>query len=211
MLERHEVVCLLTSLTERYSRVTMHGVRRELLKKQAEALGVELVEVWLPPNAPNNVYERRMAEALTRLRRDYGVEAVAFGDIWLEDVRRYREERMAGTGMKLLFPLWGTDPVEVVERFLALGYRAVICVVDGSLADPSELLGRELSIELLRSLPGIDAAGERGEYHTFVYDGPAFRFPVRFELGQVVVREGRFHYIDLLPKQNEDVVHPEGF
>lgn len=202
----------MTTLTESYDRVTMHGVRRELLLQQAESLGVELMEVWIPPNASNEVYDRRMSDALMRLRRDYGVEAIAFGDIWLEDVRRYREERMRGTGVELIFPLWGRKPLDVVERVVRLGYKAKICVVDGSLADPAALLGRELNEELLRSwFEGIDPAGERGEFHTFVYDGPTFRFPVRFEVGRVVVREGRFHYVDLLPIPRDLNSRPEGF
>ncbi|MEN3047724.1 MAG: ATP-binding protein [Candidatus Caldarchaeales archaeon] len=197
----HEPVCLLTTLTEGYGRVTMHGVRRELLLRQAESLGLRLLEVWIPPNAPNEVYERRMSEAVERLRSEFGVDAVAFGDIWLEDVRRYREEKMAWTGVELLFPLWGEDPAELVERFVGLGYRAVICAVDGNATSPSALLGRELDSALLRtSAAGIDPAGERGEYHTFVYDGPTFRWPVRFRLGKVVVRDGRLHYVDLIPE-----------
>ncbi|MDW8051931.1 MAG: ATP-binding protein [Armatimonadota bacterium] len=199
--QRYKVVCLLTTLTEGYNRVTMHGVRRELVLLQARSLGIDLLEVWLPPNASNAIYEQRMAEALTRLKEDYKVEAVAFGDVWLEDVRRYREERMAGTGIEVLFPLWGENPATLVERFLKLGYKAVICMVDGEQADPSALLGRELSFELLQSLPeAVDPAGERGEYHTFVYNGPLFQFPIQFELGQVVVRDDRFHYVDLVPR-----------
>ncbi|MCS7127409.1 MAG: adenine nucleotide alpha hydrolase [Thaumarchaeota archaeon] len=202
----HEVACLLTTLTEGFNRVTMHGVRRELLLRQAESLGLEVLEVWIPPNAPNEVYERRMSEAVERLRTEFGVDAVAFGDIWLEDVRRYREERMARSGVELLFPLWGEDPAKVVERFVGLGYRAVICVVDGDAADPSALLGKELDTALLRSsAAGIDPAGERGEYHTFVYDGPTFSRPVRFRLGEFVVRDGRFHYVDLIPELDRPI------
>ncbi|MDW8107209.1 MAG: ATP-binding protein [Armatimonadota bacterium] len=202
--QHYEVVCLLTTLTEGYNRVTMHGIRRELLLLQAQSLGIDLLEVWLPPNASNAIYEQRMAEALARLKEDYKVEAVAFGDIWLEDVRRYREERMKDTGVGILFPLWGEDPMTLVRRFLKLGYKAVICMVDGKQANPSVLLGRELSFELLQSLPEpIDPAGERGEYHTFVYNGPLFQFPIPFELGQVVVRDDRFHYVDLIPRLDE--------
>ncbi|MCS7143123.1 MAG: adenine nucleotide alpha hydrolase [Aigarchaeota archaeon] len=196
--QHHEVVSLFTTLTEGYHRVTMHGVRRELLQAQARSLGLDLLEVWIPPNAPNEVYEERMSQAVSRLVTEYGVEAIAFGDIWLEDVRRYREQKMSGTGVELLFPIWGRDPLDLVRRFLELGYRAVICVVDGSQTDPSKILGSDLSLELVSS-HAIDAAGERGEYHTFVYDGPLFKFPVRFSLGHRVVRDDRFHYVDLVP------------
>ncbi|MEM0455295.1 MAG: ATP-binding protein, partial [Nitrososphaerota archaeon] len=133
---RHRVVCLLTTLTEGYGRVTMHGVRRELLHAQASSLGLEVFEVWIPPNAPNEVYEERMGRALAELSRRYGVEGVVFGDIWLEDVRRYREERMRDTGIEPLFPLWGEDPLGLVEEFLRLGYRALVAVVDADRLDP---------------------------------------------------------------------------
>ena len=196
-----EVVCLLTTLTEGYERVTMHGLRRELLHAQSSSLGLPVFEVWIPPNAPNEVYEERMEKALAELRDRYGVEGVVFGDIWLEDVRRYREERMRGTGVELLFPLWGEDPAGLVEDFLRLGYRAVISVVDATKLDPSRFLGRTITFELIEELKvtGIDPAGEGGEYHTFVYDGPAFSRTVGFRTGDVVVRDGRFHFVDLLP------------
>ncbi|MDJ0274488.1 MAG: diphthine--ammonia ligase [Nitrososphaerota archaeon] len=197
---RHRVVCLLTTLTEGYGRVTMHGVRRELLHAQASSLGLEVFEVWIPPNAPNEVYEERMGRALAELSRRYGVEGVVFGDIWLEDVRRYREERMRDTGIEPLFPLWGEDPLGLVEEFLRLGYRALVAVVDADRLDPSRFLGRTLTLELLEELREVsDPAGERGEYHTFVFDGPVFSQPVAFRTGEVVVRDGRFHFIDLLP------------
>ncbi len=196
-----EVVCLLTTLTEGYERVTMHGLRRELLHAQSSSLGIPVFEVWIPPNAPNEVYEERMGKALAELRDRYGVEGVVFGDIWLEDVRRYREERMRGTGVELLFPLWGEDPAGLVEDFLRLGYRAVISVVDATKLDPSRFLGRTITFELIEELKvtGIDPAGEGGEYHTFVYDGPVFSRTVGFRTGDVVVRDGRFHFVDLLP------------
>jgi uncharacterized protein (TIGR00290 family) len=196
-----EVVCLLTTLTEGYERVTMHGLRRELLHAQSSSLGLPVFEVWIPPNAPNEVYEERMGKALAELRDRYGVEGVVFGDIWLEDVRRYREERMRGTGVEPLFPLWGEDPAGLVEDFLRLGYRAVISVVDATKLDPSRFLGRTITFELIEELKvtGIDPAGEGGEYHTFVYDGPVFSRTVGFRTGDVVVRDGRFHFIDLLP------------
>ena len=196
-----EVVCLLTTLTEGYNRVTMHGLRRELLHAQSSSIGLPVFEVWIPPNAPNEVYEERMGRALTELRERHGVDGVVFGDIWLEDVRKYREERMRGTGVEPLFPLWGEDPAGLVEEFLRLGYRAVINVVDASQLDPSRFLGRTITFELIEELSasGKDPAGERGEYHTFVYDGPAFSRPVAFRTGDVVVRDGRFHFVDLIP------------
>lgn len=193
------VVCLLTTLTEQYDRVTMHGVRREVIKMQAASIGLPLLEVFIPSSSSNQLYEEKMKEALNDLRR-INVDAIAFGDIFLEDVRRYREEKMSGTGMKLLFPLWGRSSKMLVEEFLMLGYKAVICSIDALQLSPS-YLGEELTLDLLSRLPSnMDPGGENGEYHTFVYDGPLFRHPVRFRLGDRVVRENRFHYIDILPE-----------
>ncbi len=194
---RFEVVALLTTLTEGYRRVSMSGVRRELLLAQAESLGLGLYESWIPQRCPNELYERAMAEAIERLRAD-GVRAIAFGDLYLEDVRAYRERMMSGTGLELLFPLWGEDTRALPARMLAEGFRArVVCVDTAKL--PASMAGREYDEAFLRELPeGVDPCGENGEFHTFVYDGPGFRFPIAVEAGETVERDG-FAFADLAP------------
>jgi uncharacterized protein (TIGR00290 family) len=193
-----EVDCLLTTLTEDYGRVTMHGVRAELLELQAEALGYKLERVYIPANASNQVYEERMREALTRLLHR-GVRRHVFGDIFLEDVRRYREEMLARLDIRGVWPLWGRDTGELARRFVALGFRAVVCCVDLEQLGPS-YLGREFDTSFLQKLPAaVDPCGERGEFHTFVYDGPGFKRRISFRRGEMVLRDNRFYYIDLLP------------
>jgi uncharacterized protein (TIGR00290 family) len=193
-----EVACLLTTLTEGYDRITMHGVRRQLVELQARALGLRLEKVYIPAHAPNEVYEQRMGEALLALKGK-GVRTHVFGDIFLEDVRAYRERQLERLGLDGLWPLWGRNTRELAELFIRLGFRAVVCCVDLSLL-PKELAGRAFDRAFLDDLPkAADPCGERGEFHTFVYDGPIFRRPVNFRLGEVVIREGRFCYVDLLP------------
>jgi len=192
-----EVVGLLTTVNEAFERVAMHAVRLSLLRAQAEAAGLPLVEVRIPWPCPNEAYEAAMARALTGAR-EQGATAVAFGDLFLEDVRRYREERMKGSGLEPLFPLWGrpTGPLalEMIER----GQKAVLTCVDPRVL-PREFAGRAFDAALLRELPeGVDPCGENGEFHSFAWDGPAFRRPVRVRLGEVVEREG-FVFADLLP------------
>ncbi len=196
--DRYEVVALLTTITREYDRVSMHGVRRSLLEAQAAALGYPLVPVFIPANASNQAYEAAMQETLT-LYRARGVQAVAFGDIFLADIRRYREERLAAVGLRGLFPLWDQDTRQLAAEFLARGFRAVICCVDSQALD-GRLVGREFDAAFLADLPpGVDPCGENGEFHSFVYAGPLFRWPVALRRGAVVVREQRFVYCDLLP------------
>ena len=184
---------LLTTITHPYQRVTMHSVRRHLVRAQAQAVGLTLWEVMLPARCTNQVYAARMATACRHLRQA-GIDTVAFGDLHLADLRAYREARMARASMRCLFPLWGRDPAELVRRFTSLGFRAVVVAVDLSKLD-SSWLGRPWDEALVAALPpGVD----RGELHTFVYDGPIFRHPVPFRTGEVVVRDG-FAYLDLAP------------
>jgi uncharacterized protein (TIGR00290 family) len=192
-----EVVGLLTTVSEAHERVAMHAVRLELLRLQAEAVGLPLVEARIPSPCPNEVYEAAMAAALAAAR-ERGVSAVAFGDLYLEDVRRYREERMAGTGLTPLFPLWGRPTRELAEQMIESGQQAVLTCVDPR-AVPRELVGRAFDRALLRDLPaGADPCGENGEFHSFAWDGPAFRCPVPVRVGERVEREG-FVFADLLP------------
>jgi uncharacterized protein (TIGR00290 family) len=191
------VVGLLTTINEAFERVAMHAVRLELLRAQAEAVGLPLVEVRIPWPCPNQAYEAAMAAALADARTR-GVTAVAFGDLFLEDVRRYREDRMRGSGLEPLFPLWGRPTRALAEEMIARGQKAVLTCVDPR-ALPRELAGRAFDAALLRELPeGADPCGERGEFHSFAWDGPAFRHPVPVRVGEVVEREG-FVFADLLP------------
>jgi uncharacterized protein (TIGR00290 family) len=192
-----EVVGLLTTMNGPAERVAMHDVRRELVRRQAGAVGLPLLEVDLPWPCPNEAYEEAMADALGAAR-ERGATAVAFGDLFLEDVRRYREERMAGTSLSTLFPLWGRPTRALAEEMLAAGQKAVLTTVDRRVL-PAELAGHAFDEGLLRLLPeGVDPCGENGEFHTFAWDGPAFRHPVPVQVGPVVERDG-FAYADLLP------------
>jgi uncharacterized protein (TIGR00290 family) len=192
-----EVVGLLTTVNAAHDRVAMHAVRRELLLDQADAVGLPLRVVEIPDPCPNEAYEAAMARALAAAR-DERIEAVAFGDLFLEDVRRYREERMASTGLRPLFPLWGRDTAALAAAMLAGGLRATLTCVDPRRL-PATFAGREFDAALLAELPPeVDPCGENGEFHTFAWDGPAFRRRVRVAAGEVVTRDG-FVFADLLP------------
>jgi uncharacterized protein (TIGR00290 family) len=188
---------LLTTVTDGYDRVSMHGVRTSLVQAQAAALEIPLWSVRIPPSATNEQYERAMVEVLTAIHRE-GIEQVAFGDLFLADVRAYRERLVAGTGLLPVFPLWGKRTVDLAQRFVSCGFRAVIVCVDPRQIDVSHC-GAEFDEALLRALPGsADPCGERGEFHTFVYDGPMFRQPIAAQRGVIVERDG-FFFCDLLP------------
>lgn len=191
------VVGLLTTVTDGYDRISMHGVRRELLAQQAQSIGLPLHEVLIPPQCVNPVYEARMEEAL-RIHYNSGVRAVAFGDIFLEDLRDYREKNLVRIGMTALFPIWKRDTRELIRTFHAAGFRAIAACIDLKVLDRS-FAGRELDASFFRDLPlSVDPCGENGEFHTFVFDGPIFRKPIPVTTGEVVERES-FIYCDLLP------------
>ncbi len=194
--EGGDVRALLTTVTEEYERVSMHGVRRELLHRQAEALGIALVEVRIPPACPNEVYEERMAEALASPPLA-SLEAVAFGDLFLEDVRAYREERLAAAGKRAVFPLWHADTCALAREFVA-GFQALVVCLDPRRM-PRSAAGRPYDESFLAELPpGVDPCGENGEFHTFVHAGSLLRRPVGCTTGKVVERDG-FVFCDLLP------------
>lgn len=193
------VVALLTTVTAGYDRVSVHGVRRALLHAQAESLGLPLHEVTLEPASSNEAYETATAGALARLRIVHPeVRRLAFGDLFLEDVRAYREALAARCGFGALFPLWG-EPTDLVAReVIAAGIRARIVCVDTQVLDAS-FAGRAYDEALLAELPAeVDPCGERGEFHTFVSDGPGLRAAVAYRVGDTVLREGRFAYKDLV-------------
>ena len=196
---RYRVAALLTTVTAEYDRISMHGVRRTLLRQQAESLGLPLEEVLISPGASNDEYETNMAAALAALRaRTPGLDTVVFGDLFLADIRAYRERMLARIGMRALFPLWLRDTRALAQDFVQLGYQAVLVCVDAEQL-AGEFAGREFDAELFRDLPrGVDPCGENGEFHTFVYAGPGLRQPVCHERGPVVVRDGRFVYCDLV-------------
>ena len=190
-------VALLTTVTEDYGRVSMHGVRRELVVAQARAAGVPLVEVGIPAQCPNDVYEARMSATLAAPPLA-GVRRMAFADLFLEDIRAYREERLRGAGWEAVFPLWGRDTRALAYEFIDAGFQAVLVCVDPSQLDPS-FVGRSFDSSLLADLPAsVDPCGENGEFHTFVHAGPIFQESVEFTLGEAVMRDG-FAFQDLVP------------
>jgi len=190
-----QVEALLTTVTEEYDRVSMHGVRRTLLEAQAGSLGLDLIRVDIPADCSNELYDERMLAALTECKAR-GIEHVAFGDLFLEDVRRYREERLAQVSMQAVFPLWGLDTGRLARDFVRQGFKAITTCVDLRVLDPS-FAGREFDERLLADLPpGVDPCGENGEFHSFVYDGPNLRIPLMVEVGDRVERAG-FLFADL--------------
>lgn len=198
--QQFRTTALLTTVTEGYERISMHGVRRELLELQAESIGLPLHQVRIPRRCPNAIYEARMEQAL-RVFYDQGVRKVAFGDIFLEDLRAYREQNLARIGMTALFPLWKRDTRELIRFFHAQRFRAVAICIDPRVVDPS-FAGRELDESFFRDLPpGADPCGENGEFHTFVFDGPIFRRPILLGTGEVAHRDG-FVFCDLVPTEH---------
>jgi uncharacterized protein (TIGR00290 family) len=191
-----EIAGLLTTVNETFARVAMHAVRRDLLRTQADAAGIPLREVPIPYPCPDTAYETAMAEAMRHARAD-GVTRIAFGDLFLEDVRRYREVRLRGTGIEPVFPLWGSDTRALAREMIAGGLQARITCVDPRTLDAS-FAGRTYDAALLADLPpGADPCGEKGEFHTFVTDGPMFRCPVDVTAGTTVERDG-FVFADLI-------------
>lgn len=193
-----DVVALLTTMNRAFERVAMHGVREALVDAQAAVSGLPLVKVEIPYPCPNAIYEREMALAMERARGE-GVTHVVFGDLFLEDIRKYREEQLARCAMTPVFPLWRLDTPELARRMVCAGLRACLACVDPRKLDRG-FAGREFDARLLDELPaGVDPCGENGEFHTFAWDGPMFRAPVPVAVGETVERDG-FTYADLLPK-----------
>jgi uncharacterized protein (TIGR00290 family) len=192
-----DVVGLLTTLNQVHDRVAMHAVRHQLLKLQADATGLPLLVVPIPSPCSNEEYEAAMRGALERAV-EMGVTRMAFGDLFLEDIRAYREQKLAGTGIEPVFPLWGLPTPELARDMLSGGLRARLTCVDPKQL-PARFAGREFELQLLRELPvAVDPCGERGEFHTFAYDGPMFSQRIAIESGNVVERDG-FIFADLVP------------
>ena len=190
-----EVVALFTTLNEQFDRVAMHAVRRELLELQAASLGLPLWTIPLPWPCSNDQYEARMT-SFCALAVDKGIQAMAFGDLFLADIRAYREKQLAGTGLEPLFPVWQIPTADLARTMIASGLRAKITCVDPKVL-PREFAGRDFDSQFLADLPSsIDPCGENGEFHSFVYDGPGFGQPISVTVGDVVERDG-FVFADL--------------
>ena len=195
--KKFEILSLLTTVSDAFHRVSMHGVREELLDLQSESLGLPVEKVLIPYPCPNDVYERKMRDVLLRFKSK-GLTNVVFGDLFLEDIRKYREEKLAVLGITPIFPLWKQDTSKLAKRMFDVGFRAVITCVDSKKLDPW-FTGRQFDESFLEELPfGVDPCGENGEFHTFVYDGPIFEKPIDITLGDRVMRDG-FQFIDVLP------------
>jgi uncharacterized protein (TIGR00290 family) len=196
--QKYEIAALLTTVTEDFDRISMHGVRRELLERQADSLAIPLHKILIPKVCSNEIYEACMGEALDHFKA-LGILKIAFGDLFLADVKQYRDERLAQAGMTGLYPVWMRDTDELVRTFLGLGFKAILACVDTHAIDAS-FAGREIDSDLLRDLPdSADPCGEYGEYHSFVYAGPIFKKSIACRAGERVLRDERFNYCDIVP------------
>jgi len=207
-----EIVALITTVTEDYNRISMHGVRCELLEKQAASIGLPLEKISITKNSGNEEYEEKMKSVLLKYKNE-GVTAVAFGDIFLEDLKKYREANLAKIGLKGLFPLWKQESYILAKKFIDLKFKAIITCVDGHFSfedsaqsntpkqlDGSKFCGREFDNTLLADLPkNVDCCGENGEFHSFVYAGPIFKNEIALTKGEVVLRDEQFWFCDLIP------------
>lgn len=193
----YEVAGLITTITETYDRISMHGVRRELLETQAASIGMKLLQISIPPHCINDVYQERMRDACLRFQAQ-GINHMAFGDLFLEDIRAYRNAQLATIGMEALYPVWGLDTQKLARDFIRQGFRAILCCIDPKQIAPA-FCGRDYDEALLASLPAsADPCGENGEFHTFVYAGPIFRQPISCIKGEFVLRDN-FWFCDILP------------
>ncbi len=203
-----EVKFLLTSVNDHWQRISMHGVRRELLHKQAESIGIELIEILMPEMPSMETYEQELNKTLDYLI-EQGVTHSIFGDIFLEDLRNYRETQLKKKNLSGVFPLWKISTRSLIDEFLAGNFKAVVVCVDGKKLDKS-FCGRTIDESFVNDLPpDVDICGENGEFHTFVYDTPFFSRPVAFEIGETVFKQYRtceggisseFYFCDLIPK-----------
>jgi uncharacterized protein (TIGR00290 family) len=191
------VAALLTTITRDFDRISMHGVRRVLLEQQADSLDIPLHPIFISKGASDNEYETTMADAFS-VYRDRGIDTVVFGDLFLEDIRAYRDGFLAKQSMIGAYPVWGKDTSALVRKFIGCGFKAAVVCVDPAQLDHS-FVGRVIDEEFLSELPpDVDPCGENGEFHTFVFDGPNFRFPVQFSFGAISKRDS-FWFCDLLP------------
>lgn len=198
--ERYRVVGLITTVTATYERIAIHGVRRSILHRQAEMLRLPLIEAGIPPQASNDIYESAFASALERSREvtRSEVDRIAFGDLFLEDVRHYREAMLANLGWYGVYPIWGEDTTKLARYFIERAHRAILSCVDTQQLG-AEFCGRDFDSEFLADLPtSCDPCGENGEFHTCVHDSPLFAEPIPLQRGERVLRDERFQYVDLI-------------
>ena len=197
--DKYQVASLLTTVTKDYNRISMHGVRKNLLLTQAKSLGLPLEIIEIAKNGSSKQYEQTMKKILIKYFKA-GIKKVAFGDIFLEDVRKYREKNLAKAGLKAIFPLWQKSTKHLANQFIKQGFKTIVTCVDTKSLDKS-FAGRKFDKKFLNDLPAaVDYCGENGEFHSFVYDGPIFKSKVLFKKGKIVLRSKRFYYCDLIPK-----------
>ena len=183
-----EITCLLTSVSQEFQRISMHGVRVELLEQQAKSLGIPLEIMQIPEMPTMEAYENVMNETLTKLKNK-GVTHSIFGDILLEDLRKYREDQLAKIGFEAVFPLWQIPTTDLIQEFIALGFKTIVVCVNERFLDKS-FVGRIIDQDFINDLPeNVDLCGENGEFHTFTFDGPIFSKPIDFEIGEIVYRK----------------------
>ena len=194
----YQVAALLTTITEDYDRISMHGVRRELLERQVIALGLSLQQIGITKGATNEEYERKFIDACAGYL-DKGIDSIIFGDLFLEDIKRYRDEFLARHNLRGIYPVWRRNTTDFINSFLELGFKAIVTCVDTKVLGP-EFAGRIIDESFVSSLPAsVDPCGENGEFHTFVFDGPSFNQPITFCKRDIVRRDG-FWFCDLLPE-----------
>ena len=193
----YEIISLLTTFTKDYDRVSLHGTRRILLERQAESIGLPLHKIFIPKKASSEEYEQKMKKSLVKFQES-GVSEVIFGDIFLEDLRKFREEKLSQVGMRAAFPIWKKDTRKLAHQFVELGFKAIVTCVDTKIL-AKKFAGRTIDEQLLAELPpAVDSCGENGEFHSFVSEGPIFRETIPYKLGKAVLRENRFFYFDLI-------------
>jgi uncharacterized protein (TIGR00290 family) len=196
--QKYEITALITTVTADYDRVSMHGLRTSLLEEQARNLDIPLQKVLISKNASNDEYESKFNEVLLKYKES-GISQVVFGDLFLEEIKQYREDLLQKIDMECVFPIWKRDTTKLAYEFIDLGFKAITVCVDSEVLG-EEFAGREFNEQFLNDLPeGIDPCGENGEFHTFTYDGPIFEKPIDHRLGEIVLRDERFYYCDILP------------
>ena len=193
----YEIAALITTVTSNYDRVSMHGLHTDLLEQQAKSLDIPLQKVFISKNASNDEYESAFNDVLLS-RKKKGIDKVVFGDLFLEEIKKYRENLLGKIGMECVFPIWKRDTGKLAQEFIELDFKAKTICVDSEVLG-EEFAGREYDYDFLKDLPeGIDPCGENGEFHTFVYDGPIFKKPIEHKLGEIVLRDKRFYYCDII-------------
>ncbi|MEX0999251.1 MAG: diphthine--ammonia ligase [Thermodesulfobacteriota bacterium] len=196
--QKCKITALITTVTADYDRVSMHGLRTNLLEEQARNLDIPLQKVLISKNASNDEYESKFNEVLLKYK-ETGISQVVFGDLFLEDIKKYREDLLQKVEMECVFPIWKRDTTKLAYEFIDLGFKAITVCVDSEVLG-EEFAGREFNKHFLNELPeGIDPCGENGEFHTFTFDGPIFKKPIDHRLGEIVLRDERFYYCDILP------------